>query len=57
LKIWGKPDKEKQTLLSKKQKNTWRVFQAFTTGFLWFTWLSHDIANIAVFLPREISVL
>ena len=24
--------------------------------FLWFTWLSHDMANIAVFLPREVPV-
>lgn len=34
----------------------WKVFQWCATGFLWFTWLSHDIANIAVFLPRELSV-
>ena len=32
----------------------WRVAQWCTTGWLWFTWLSHDMANIAVFLPREI---
>ena len=34
----------------------WRVFQWCATGFLWYTWLSHDIANIAVFLPREMSL-
>ena len=34
----------------------WRVGQWFTTGFLWWTWLSHDMANIAVFLPREIPI-
>ena len=34
----------------------WRVAQWCTTGWLWFTWLSHDMANIAVFLPRQISV-
>jgi phosphate/sulfate permease len=38
-------------------KPFWRVFQWITTGFLWFTWLSHDVANIAVFLPRELSLL
>ena len=38
-----------------KHKKAWRVAQWVTTGFLWFTWLSHDMANIAVFLPREIS--
>ena len=31
-----------------------RVFQWLTTGFLWYTWLSHDMANIAVFLPRDL---
>lgn len=34
----------------------WRVMQWCATGFLWYTWLSHDIANIAVFLPRELSL-
>ena len=34
----------------------WRIAQWCTTGWLWFTWLSHDMANIAVFLPRQISV-
>ena len=32
----------------------WRVAQWCTTGWLWFTWLSHDMANIAVFLPRQV---
>lgn len=39
-----------------KYAKHWRVAQWLTTGFLWFTWLSHDMANIAVFLPRELSV-
>jgi len=34
----------------------WRVAQWCTTGWLWYTWLSHDMANIAVFLPREVPV-
>lgn len=34
----------------------WRVFQWGATGFLWYTWLSHDIANIAVFLPRALNL-
>ena len=37
-----------------KHETFWRVAQWLTTGFLWFTWLSHDMANIAVFLPRAI---
>ena len=32
----------------------WRVSQWITTGLLWWTWLSHDMANIAVFLPRQV---
>ena len=43
----GKPVKE-------EHKKYWRIGQWFTTAFLWWTWLSHDMANIAVFLPREI---
>ncbi|MEL6567385.1 MAG: hypothetical protein AAFQ22_03130 [Pseudomonadota bacterium] len=31
----------------------WSVFQWLTTGFLWFTWLQQDFANIFVFMPRE----
>lgn len=34
----------------------WRVAQWCTTGLLWWTWLSHDMANIAVFLPRQVPV-
>ena len=41
--------------VSDRAKKFWRVFQWCSTGFLWFTWLSHDIANIAVFLPRQIE--
>ena len=41
--------------VSDSSKKVWRVMQWCSTGFLWFTWLSHDVANIAVFLPREIT--
>ena len=42
--------------VKENHKNYWRIGQWVTTGFLWWTWLSHDMANIAVFLPRELSV-
>jgi len=42
--------------IKEEHKKYWRIGQWFTTGFLWWTWLSHDMANIAVFLPREIPV-
>ena len=43
--------------IKEDNKPFWRTFQWCTTGFLWFTWLSHDVANIAVFLPRQLSVI
>ena len=42
--------------VNEAHKGYWRVAQWITTGFLWFTWLSHDMANIAVFLPRELDI-
>jgi hypothetical protein len=42
--------------VKEEHKSYWRVAQWITTGFLWFTWLSHDMANIAVFLPRELDI-
>ena len=30
----------------------WRVAQWVATCFLWHQWLAHDVANVAVFLPR-----
>ncbi len=34
----------------------WRVGQWITSGWLWFAWLQHDMANIAVFLPRKLML-
>ena len=42
--------------VKEKHKTYWRIGQWITTGFLWWTWLSHDMANIAVFLPRELPI-
>jgi len=41
--------------VKEEHKAFWRVAQWITTGFLWWTWLSHDVANIAVFLPRTLT--
>jgi len=35
----------------------WRNAVWVTSAFLWATWLMHDVANIAVYLPRQINVL
>ena len=42
--------------VKEQHKTYWRIGQWITTGFLWFTWLSHDMANIAVFLPRTLDI-
>ena len=42
--------------IPEEQERVWRALQWGTTGFLWFTWLSHDMANIAVFLPRQLDI-
>ena len=47
---------EKNDPVKEEHKIYWRVGQWVTTGFLWWTWLSHDMANIAVFLPRQIPI-
>jgi len=33
----------------------WRNSVWVTSGWLWWVWLSHDVANIAVYLPRQLD--
>ena len=40
-----------------KVKPVWVIAQWMTSGLLWATWLTQDAANIAVYLPRTLSVL
>jgi len=47
---------EKYNKVKAEHRNYWRIAQWGATGFLWFSWLSHDMANIAVFLPRVLPV-
>lgn len=47
---------EKYDKVKKKRRKIWRTLQWGSTGFLWATWLMHDMANIAIFLPRELSL-
>jgi hypothetical protein len=46
---------EKKKIKNKAHKKIWRLAQWGATGFLWMQWLMHDMANIAVFLPRQLS--
>ena len=36
--------------------NFWRNSVWVTSGWLWWVWLSHDVANIAVYLPRQLDI-
>jgi len=47
---------EKQKPLCHGAAQKWRIAQWCSTGLLWYMWLSHDMANIAVFLPRDLPV-
>lgn len=42
--------------MSREVKKNWRIFQFTTTALLWYLWLSHDVANIAVYLPRSLDI-
>lgn len=41
-----------------KEASLWTGFQWFTTGFLWFQWLTQDLANIYIYLNagRDMSI-
>ena len=47
---------EKFDKVKNSHRRAWVIGQWITTGFLWYTWLSHDVANIAVFLPRQLPL-
>ena len=42
---------EKQPV-AKENRHKWQIAQWVATCLLWQQWLAHDIANVAVFLPR-----
>ena len=39
-----------------KHHSFWRVFQWVTSGALWSVWIMQDAANIAVYLPRSLTL-
>jgi phosphate/sulfate permease len=43
--------------LTEHHKQYWDIAMWISSGWLWYAWLSHDMANIAVFLPRELSFI
>jgi hypothetical protein len=58
LLMWAGIAKLQEKEFFKKNYSTkgWRVIQALSTSFLWFIWITHDTANVAVFLPRVLDV-
>ena len=47
---------EKLDEVDEKYIGFWRNSVWVTSGWLWWVWLSHDVANIAVYLPRELDI-
>ncbi|MFC6996558.1 hypothetical protein [Rufibacter roseus] len=43
-------------LVKGQAHNAWIWAQWIISGFLWHTWLAQDLANIAVYLPRQLNV-
>ena len=46
-----KLDEVDEKYISILEKSVW-----VTSGWLWWVWLSHDVANIAVYLPRQLDI-
>jgi len=46
---------EHERVYDPKKIRAWRITQWIGTGLLWGSWLSHDMANVAVYLPRQLS--
>jgi len=48
-------ENKKSEKVSDKKTIFWRAAQTITTILLFSTWLMHDMVNIAVFLPKQLS--
>jgi hypothetical protein len=47
---------EKFDEVDEKWIGFWRNAVWISSGWLWWVWLSHDVANIAVYLPRQLDI-
>ena len=47
---------EKFDEVNDKWRSFWRNAVWVSSGWLWWVWLSHDVANIAVYLPRQLDI-
>ncbi|MDX5346993.1 MAG: hypothetical protein LPJ89_05450 [Hymenobacteraceae bacterium] len=46
----------KKLIKDKEAHISWTVAQWIISGFLWYVWLAQDLANVAVYLPRQLDV-
>lgn len=53
--VWFILERFVKNYLKGKAKSYWIYLQWITSGILWSVWIMQDAANIAVFLPRQLS--
>lgn len=54
--VWVGLQKKLEQWFTGKAHPIWSVFQWITTGTLWSVWIMQDAANIAVYLPRTLTL-
>ena len=54
--LWGTLGPWMKQRFTGEAHPAWRMVQWITTGLLWSVWLQQDAANIAVFLPRTLTL-
>lgn len=59
--LWSFLQKYFAKIFKDKDKNEieikgWLIFQWFSSGVLWVSWLSQNTSNMVVYIPREISI-
>lgn len=54
--VWLSVGKFMKAKFKGKPHFAWTIIQWLTSGTLWSVWVMQDAANIAVFLPRELSL-
>ncbi|MCG8307476.1 MAG: hypothetical protein MI975_08795 [Cytophagales bacterium] len=54
--VWLLVSKFLNRFVKGKPHKIWVLFQWITSGMLWSVWIQQDAANIAIFLPRSLSV-
>src|SRR5690554_1746208 len=54
--VWSLVSRMINRIFTGEASKIWTVLQWITSGALWSVWLMQDAANIAVYLPRQLSV-